>query len=70
MTDSADIIKRAGLKLTPQRKMVYEDVMHLGHASVEDIVSSLHAMGIVITVSTVYRIPDSRHFASFCRPFA
>lgn len=62
MKDSADIIKRAGLKLTPQRKMVYEAVMHLGHASVEEIVSSVQAMGSGMTVSTVYRILDS-----FCK---
>lgn len=31
-------IKEAGLKLTPQRREVYEAMMQLRHATVEDII--------------------------------
>ena len=32
-------IKEAGLKLTPQRRRVYEAMMQLRHATVDDIIA-------------------------------
>lgn len=60
--ESADRIKKAGLKLTPQRKMIYEAMMQLGHASIEEIVTLINSRGTELTISTVYRILDS-----FCK---
>lgn len=57
--ESVDRIKETGLKLTPQRKIIYEIMMKLGHATVEDITSLAHSEGNEMTVSTVYRILDS-----------
>lgn len=62
IVESVSKIKESGLKLTPQRRMVYEAMAHLHHAAVEDIVSFLQAAGENVTVSTVYRILDS-----FCK---
>lgn len=62
IVESVCKIKESGLKLTPQRRMVYEAMAHLHHAAVEDIVSFLQAAGENVTVSTVYRILDS-----FCK---
>lgn len=60
--ESTARIKKAGLKLTPQRKMIYEAMMQLGHASIEEIVSLINSRGTELTISTVYRILDS-----FCK---
>ncbi len=60
--ESVENIKHAGLKLTPQRRMIYETMTQLRHATIEDIESSLKDQGADIAPSTVYRILDS-----FCR---
>ncbi len=52
-------IKRAGLKVTPQRIMVYELMMELGHSTIEDIITRVRQEHPEITVSTVYRIVES-----------
>ncbi len=57
-----DKIKDAGLKITPQRKAVYEAMMELRHATVDEIIQHVQAMDSGITVSTIYRILDS-----FCK---
>lgn len=60
--ESAEKIKEAGLKVTPQRKIIYEAMMQLHHATVEDIVAHIHNEGTDMTISTVYRVLDS-----FCK---
>jgi len=55
-------IKHAGLKLTPQRRMIYEAMMQLRHATLDDIEEYLKGKGTDMTTSTVYRVLDS-----FCR---
>ena len=60
--ESIENIKAAGLKLTPQRKAVYEVMMKLRHAKLEEIVESLKAEYDNRTLSTVYRVLES-----FCR---
>ena len=57
-----DIIKKAGLKATPQRKMIYEIMTELGHSSIDNIIVRLHDQSPEITVSTIYRVLDS-----FCK---
>ena len=52
-------IKEAGLKLTPQRRMVYEAIAELHHAGTEDIIAAVRKKDEGITVSTIYRILDS-----------
>lgn len=60
--DIVDIIKGAGLKVTLQRKIIYEIMLSLGHATIEDIAAKVREENPEITLSTVYRILDS-----FCR---
>lgn len=62
MIETVDRIKEAGLKLTPQRKVVYEAMIELRHASMEEIIARVAEKDSGITVSTVYRILDS-----FCK---
>ncbi len=52
-------IKEAGLKLTPQRREVYEAMMQLRHATVEDIIERVQSRNKEVTLSTIYRILDS-----------
>ncbi len=60
--ESIENIKHAGLKLTPQRRMIYEAMMQLRHATLDDIEEYLKGKGTDMTTSTVYRVLDS-----FCR---
>lgn len=60
--ESIENIKKAGLKATPQRKAVYEVMMELRHATIDEIIKSVQSKDSAITVSTVYRILDS-----FCK---
>lgn len=57
--DGLKRIKEAGLKLTPQRREVYEAMMQLRHATVEDIIERVRSRNKEVTVSTIYRILDS-----------
>lgn len=52
-------VKEAGLKLTPQRRRVYEAMMQLRHATVDDIIALVQSKDREVTVSTIYRILDS-----------
>ena len=52
-------IKEAGLKLTPQRREVYEAMMQLRHATVEDVIERVQSRNREVTVSTIYRILNS-----------
>ena len=60
--ESTGIIKNAGLKITPQRKVVYEVMMELRHAAIDEIIKSVQSKDNEITISTIYRILDS-----FCK---
>ncbi|MDR2147364.1 MAG: transcriptional repressor [Tannerella sp.] len=60
--NTGEIIKKAGLKATPQRKMLYELMTKSGHSPIDEIVAALQQQSPEFTVSTVYRILDS-----FCR---
>jgi len=57
-----EIIKKAGLKATPQRKMIYELMTESGHSSIDELIAKVQQKNPEITVSTIYRILDS-----FCR---
>ena len=56
--NTGEIIKKAGLKATPQRKMVYEIMMKLGHSPIDEIITQVQQQNPEITLSTVYRILD------------
>jgi len=57
-----EIIKKAGLKATPQRKMIYELMTELGHSSIDEIIARVQQKNPEVTISTIYRILDS-----FCK---
>ena len=61
-TGITQAIKTAGLKVTPQRRMVYEVMQELRHASVDTVIEKVRERNPDITVSTIYRILDS-----FCK---
>ena len=50
--EAIDKIREAGLKLTPQRKAVYEAMMELRHAPIEAIISCVQSKDKEITLST------------------
>lgn len=54
-----DIIKQAGLRATPQRRLVYMAMTELRHASIDDIMGYLASRDSGINLSTIYRILDS-----------
>ena len=54
-----EVIKKTGLKATPQRKMVYELMTKLCHSPIDEIIARVQQQNPEITVSTVYRILDS-----------
>jgi len=60
--NSGEIIKETGLKVTPQRKMIYELMTEAGHSTIEEIIAKVKEQDPGITFSTVYRIMDS-----FCK---
>lgn len=60
--ESTESIKSVGLKVTPQRKVVYEVMMELRHATIDEIIKRVQSKDSEITVSTIYRILDS-----FCK---
>lgn len=60
--ESTENIKNAGLKITPQRKILYEAMMELRHATIDEIIKCVQSKDSEITVSTIYRILDS-----FCK---
>ena len=57
--NSGEIIKKAGLKATPQRKMIYEIMTELRHSPIDDIVAYARQYNGDLTLSTVYRILDT-----------
>jgi len=58
-----EIIKNAGLKATPQRKIIYGQMVKLGHSSIDEIAAGVQQQNPEITLSTVYRTLDSFHKA-------
>lgn len=52
-------IKDAGLKATPQRRLVYEIMQKLQHAPIDEVADEAQAVVPGINVSTVYRIMES-----------
>src|SRR5215469_4814710 len=56
---TGDMIKKAGLKATPQRKMVYEIMMGLRHSSMDEIFERVRRQNPEINISTIYRILDT-----------
>ena len=57
--NTEEIIRKAGLKATPQRKMVYTIMAELCHSPIDIIITRVQQQNPEITVSTVYRILDS-----------
>ena len=57
--NTGELIKKAGLKLTPQRKVIYELMTELCHSSIDEIIAKVQQKNPEVTVSTVYRILDS-----------
>lgn len=47
--ESTEIIKNAGLKITPQRKVVYEVMMELRHAAIDEIIKCVQSKDNQIT---------------------
>ena len=54
-----EIIKKAGLKVTPQRLMVYKLMTELEHCSIDEIIARVQQQNPEVTVSTIYRILDT-----------
>lgn len=54
-----EIIRKAGIKSTAQRRAIYKVLMDLGHASADDVASLVRQSEPAITVATVYRVLDS-----------
>jgi len=48
-------LRARGYRLTPQRQLVLEAVMSLGHATPEDIVAAVRRTATGVNISTVYR---------------
>ena len=57
--NTSDKLRSKELKATPQRKLVYEIIEELGHASIEEIIIKVRQINEEITVSTIYRILNS-----------
>lgn len=57
-----ELFKQAGLKVTPQRKIIYELMQELQHSLIDTIIARVQEQDSGMTTSSVYRIPDS-----FCR---
>ena len=57
-----EVIKKAGLKATPQRKILYELMTTLRHSPIDEMIAKVQQQNPEITTSTVYRILDS-----FCK---
>lgn len=60
--ETTDTIRKAGLKMTPQRRAVYEAMMELRHAPIEAIIAKVQSKDKEMTLSTIYRVLDS-----FCK---
>lgn len=54
--DIRDDFRDAGLKFTIQRKIVYEAMRELCHASIEEVIAHVEQQNSGFTPSTVYRV--------------
>lgn len=54
-----DIIRDRGLRVTPQRRLVYGVMQELRHATLDEIAERVAAQDSMVNLSTVYRILDS-----------
>ncbi|MCP9612726.1 Fur family transcriptional regulator [Coprobacter tertius] len=52
-------LKSVGLKVTPQRRVVYEVMQKICHGSIDEIIGIVRSQNPDITISTIYRIMDS-----------
>lgn len=52
-------IREAGLRATPQRRLIYGVMQELCHATLEEIAERVAAQDSIVNLSTVYRILDS-----------
>ena len=52
-------MRSKGLKVTPQRMLIYDIVGELCHASIEEIITKTQQANSEITISTIYRILNS-----------
>ena len=59
MEQIKNLIRSAGLKVTPQRIAVYQAMQHLGHASADMVVDYVAKTHPTLTVATVYNILES-----------
>jgi Fe2+ or Zn2+ uptake regulation protein len=57
--NTVGIIKKAGLKATLQRKIVYEVMTELRHTTMDKIIAKVRIQHPEITISTIYRILDA-----------
>jgi len=53
------ILRDAGLRVTPQRHMILDSLERLEHATSEEIIADLHEQFPSTALSTVYRTLDS-----------
>lgn len=53
------IIREAGLRVTPQRRLVYGVMQELRHATLEEIAERVAKEDSMVNLSTVYRILNS-----------
>lgn len=54
-TPLAEVLRSRGLRLTAQRELVLEAVRQLGHATPEQVHSSVRGVAGGVNISTVYR---------------
>ena len=59
MKTTDEIIREAGLRVTPQRRLVYETMLELRHATIDDISTFVADKDSRINLSTVYRIVET-----------
>lgn len=57
--DHFRVLREAGLKVTPQRRFVYETLMEMGHATVDELILRIKEEHPCFTLSTVYRILET-----------
>jgi Fur family transcriptional regulator, ferric uptake regulator len=57
VTDSslAQVLRSRGLRMTPQRQLVLDAVRQLGHATPEQVHSSVQQVADSVNITTVYR---------------
>jgi Fur family ferric uptake transcriptional regulator len=51
----ADVLRKRGLRLTPQRQLVLEAVYELGHATPDQVHAKVAATAAGVNITTVYR---------------